>query len=142
MDLGLEGKVIAVSGGGAGIGGAISRACLREGARVMVIGRASANVEEFMAEMKKNSAPCELIQAELGDPRQCKAAIAHILEQHGELYGLVNNAGANDGVGLEHGGVERFEESLRQNLVHYYALVHFALPALKSSQGADRKHQL
>ncbi len=94
------------------------------------------NVQEFMAEMKKDSAPCDLIQTELGDSRQCEAAIAHILEQHGELYGLVNNAGANDGVGLEHGGTERFEESLRQNLVHYYALAHFALPGLKSSRGA------
>jgi L-fucose dehydrogenase len=48
----------------------------------------------------------------------------------------VNNAGANDGVGLEAGSVEKFVLSLQSNLVHNYALAHFALPALKRSQGA------
>jgi len=37
MDLGLKGSVIAVTGGGAGIGQGISRACLAEGARVVIL---------------------------------------------------------------------------------------------------------
>ena len=39
MDLGLKDKLIVVTGGGAGIGAGISRACLAEGARVIVLGR-------------------------------------------------------------------------------------------------------
>jgi len=49
---------------------------------------------------------------------------------------LVNNAGVNDGIGLEHGDPERFVESLRKNVVHYYEMAHFALPGLKKSRGA------
>ena len=48
----------------------------------------------------------------------------------------MNNAGVNDGVGLERGDPERFVESLRKNLVHYYEMAHFALPELKRSRGA------
>jgi L-fucose dehydrogenase len=53
----------------------------------------------------------------------------------GSLYGIVNNAGVNDGVGLEHGDPARYRESLRTNLHHYYDIAHFALPHLKMSHG-------
>ena len=52
MDLGLKGSVIAVTGGGAGIGEAVSRACIDEGATVVVVSRASENVKTFIAKME------------------------------------------------------------------------------------------
>jgi L-fucose dehydrogenase len=48
----------------------------------------------------------------------------------------VNNAGVNDGVGLENGSYEGFIASLHKNLVHYYLLAHHCLPWLKQSKGA------
>jgi L-fucose dehydrogenase len=136
MDLGLRDKVIVVTGGGAGIGGAISRACLDEGARVVVLSRRSENVQEFMDEMAGKRARCDLIEINLEDIERCRQAIAQVEERFGSIFGLVNNAGINDGVGLESGSVEKFVQSLEKNLVHNYALAHFALPALKRSQGA------
>ncbi len=136
MDLGLKGKLIVVTGGGAGIGGGISRACVEEGARVVILSRASQNVKDFMAEMQSAKADCHLVEANLEDAARCKSAIEEIQDRFGDLYGLVNNAGVNDGVGLASGSVERFVESLHKNLVHYYALAHYALPALKRTQGA------
>ena len=134
MDLGLKDKVIIVTGGGAGIGAGISRACLAEGARVVILSRPSQNVIDFMNEMK--SATCELIEINLEDTARCKAAIEQVESKYGSIYGLVNNAGVNDGCGLESGTVERFLESINKNLTHCYALAHYALPALKQSQGA------
>ena len=136
MDLGLKDKLVVVTGGGAGIGEGISRACLEEGARVVVLGRPSANVQAFMAEMKKEGARCDLVEAHLEDLGRCQTAIAEIEERHGDIYGLVNNAGVNDGVGLEKGDVSRFIESLQKNLNHYYALAHYSLASLKRTQGA------
>jgi len=136
MDLGLRDKVIIVTGGGAGIGGAISRACLDEGARVVVLSRRSENVQEFMDEMAGKRARCDLIEINLEDIERCRQAIAQVEERFGSIFGLVNNAGINDGVGLESGSVEKFVQSLEKNLIHNYALAHFALPALKRSQGA------
>lgn len=136
MDLGLNNKLIVVTGGGSGIGAAITRACLAENARVAVLGRRSQNVIEFMAEMKASGARCDLIEAHLDDLRRCKEAIIEIEERFGAIDALVNNAGGNDGVGLETGSVEKFVESLYNNLIHYYALAHHALPSLKRTQGS------
>ena len=59
-----------------------------------------------------------------------------VVKQFGSIEGLVNNAGYNDGVGLENGNYEKFMTSLHNNLVHYYLLAHHALPYLKGSKGA------
>ena len=136
MDLGLKDKLIVVTGGGAGIGAGISRACLDEGARVVVLGRPSENVQAFVAEMQAASTPCHFVEAHLEDLDRCQTAVQEIEEHHGDIYGLVNNAGVNDGAGLENGSVQRFVESLQKNLIHYYALAHYALPSLKRAQGA------
>ncbi len=136
MDLGLKEKVIIVTGGGAGIGAGITRACLGEGARVAVLSRRSENVLAFMGEMESAGAECTLIEAHLEDADRCREAIEEIETRYGRIDGLVNNAGVNDGVGLESGSVERFVESLQKNLIHYYALAHHALPALIRSKGS------
>lgn len=136
MDLGLKDKLIVVTGGGAGIGAGISRACLDEGARVIVLGRPSENVQAFMTEMHAAKRPCHFVEAHLEDLDRCRTAILEIERRNGDIYGLVNNAGVNDGAGLEKGSVDRFVESLRKNLIHYYALAHYALPSLKRTQGA------
>ena len=136
MDLGLKDRVIIVTGGGAGIGEAVSRACLNEGAKVVVVSRASENVKHFLAAMAEERRPCDFIEAHLADSEQCRSAIEYVRQKHGRIDGLVNNAGSNDGVGLENGSPERFMESLRQNLLHYYAMAHFALPMLKETKGA------
>ena len=78
----------------------------------------------------------QFVEAHLEDTARCATAIAEILARHGDIYGLVNNAGINDGAGLEKGSVEAFVQSLQKNLIHYYALAHYALPALKRTQGA------
>jgi L-fucose dehydrogenase len=136
MDLGLNGKLIVVTGGGAGIGAGITRACIAEGARVVILSRRSENVQTFMYEMEDTGASCVLIEADLEDVARCKTAMDEVHERFGDVYGLVNNAGVNDGVGLEKGSVEGFVESLNKNLIHYYALAHYAVEGMKRTQGA------
>jgi len=135
VDLGLKDRVIVVTGGGAGIGEAITLACIDEGATVVVVSRASDNVKNFLKNMQQEPR-CDFFEAQLAEPEECRRAIDYIQQKHGRIDGLVNNAGANDGVGLESGDPERFLESLRQNLVHYYAMAHYALPMLKLARGS------
>ena len=49
---------------------------------------------------------------------------------------MVNNAGVNDSISLEHGSYEGFMESIKRNLTHYYLMAQYALPALKKSKGS------
>src|SRR5581483_12369082 len=111
MDLGLKDKLIVVTGGGAGIGAAITHACLDEGARVVILARRSPNVDAFFAEAKPDPSRCFLVEAHLEDNDRCKSAIDEILAAHGDICGLVNNAGINDGIGLERGSVDGFVQS-------------------------------
>ena len=136
MDLGLQGKVVVVSGGGSGIGEAISRGALREGAKVAVIGRVTAVVAEFQAWVRQQAAECMVAPAELGDEQQCRDAMGTVLQHFGRIDALVNNAGFNDSIGLEAGSPERFAASLQENLVHCYTLAHLALPSLKAAGGS------
>jgi L-fucose dehydrogenase len=136
VELGLTNSVIVVSGGASGIGAAITRACLDEDARVVILSRVSAGVEEFLEELRSQGLPCEFLDVELEDPEQCRKAIEHVATSYGQLNGLVNNAGVNDGVGLETGDPQKFEASLRRNLLHCYSLAHYSLPLLKQSRGA------
>src|SRR5215467_1595897 len=136
MDLQLQNKIIVVSGGAKGIGEGIVRLLAKEGAKPVIIGRNENDNVKLKTEIEKSGAPVHSITAELTQPAECEKAIQEVMKQFGKIDGLVNNAGVNDGVGLEHGNYEMFMASLHKNLVHYYLLAHYALPALKFSKGA------
>jgi NAD(P)-dependent dehydrogenase (short-subunit alcohol dehydrogenase family) len=65
----------------------------------------------------------------------CSRSIEETIRSSGRLDALVNNAGVNDRVGLEHGSPEQYVASLKRNLFHYYNVAHYALPWLIKSQG-------
>lgn len=136
MDLHLENKVIIVSGGAKGIGAAITQALAAEGALPVIIGRSEADNLELVNQITATGKKAGHVVAELSEPDNCRAAIEAVISQYGRIDGLVNNAGVNDGVGLENGSYEGFIASYKKNAVHYYLLAHHALPELKKSKGA------
>jgi L-fucose dehydrogenase len=136
MDLNLRDKVILVTGGAKGIGAGIARLLAAEGAVVAIIGRSPSDNEEIVAAIRRDGGRAFAFTAELSDPGSCREAVEAVAREHGRIDGLVNNAGVNDGVGLEHGGYAQFMTSLHKNLVHYYLMAHYALPYLKIAKGA------
>lgn len=136
MDLNLKDKVIIVSGGAKGIGEGIVKVLAAEGAIPVIIGRNEKDNLKVVGEVGTSGGKAEQVVAELTKPEDCENAIKSVIEKFGRIDGLVNNAGVNDGVGLEKGDYERFLASVHKNLVHYYLLAHHALPELKKSKGA------
>ncbi len=136
MDLQLKGKIIIVTGGAKGIGEGIVKVLAGEGAIPVIIGRNAADNEKVVAEVEALAGEAFQVPAELSDPEQCDQAIKAVIEKYGRIDGLVNNAGVNDGVGLENGNYDKFVESLHKNVIHYYLMAHHALPELKKSKGA------
>jgi L-fucose dehydrogenase len=85
---------------------------------------------------KENKEAYSIVK-ELGTAQSCAETIEETFKKYGRLDGLVNNAGVNDGVGLEKGSPEGFIASLEKNLNHYFYLAHYALPYLKKNEGAS-----
>ena len=133
MDLHLNQKIIIVSGGAKGIGEGIVKVLADENAVPVIIGR---NEEDNLKCLQSIDNKGFQVVGELTRPDECESAIKQVIAKYNRIDGLVNNAGVNDGVGLENGNYEQFVASLHKNLVHYYLLAHYALPYLKISKGA------
>ncbi len=136
MNLNLSNKVIIVTGGAKGIGEGISKVLASEGAIPVIIGRSEADNLKTVAEIEAAGGQAFQVPAELTQPSECEKAVQQTMDKFGRIDGLVNNAGVNDGVGLENGTYEGFVASLHKNVIHYYLMAKYALPALKESRGA------
>lgn len=136
MDFQLKNKVIIVTGGAKGIGEGIVRALSNEGAIPVIVGRNEEDNKKLADEILAEGKQVFQVAAELSNPDECKKAVDAVVAKFNRIDGVVNNAGANDGVGLENGSYERFIKSLHNNLVHYYLIVHHSLPELIKSKGS------
>ncbi|CCW19242.1 short chain dehydrogenase [Sphingobium indicum BiD32] len=114
-----------VTGGSVGIGAAIVAGLAEEGALPVIVSRSAP--PEPLGE-------AAFIPAELADDDACAQAVAQVVAQFGRIDGLVNNAGANDNIGLERSPAE-FRASLDANLVHYFTMAHHSLPYLRDARG-------
>jgi L-fucose dehydrogenase len=133
MNLQLNDKVIIVTGGAKGIGAGIVKVLASENAIPVIVGRKE---EDNLKMLESIGNKGFQVVAELTKPKECERAVKKIAEKYNRIDGLVNNAGLNDGVGLENGTYEQFVASLHKNLIHYYLMAHHALPYLKQSKGA------
>ena len=130
MDLHLKDKVVIVTGGGSGIGAAVSEVLAEEGAIPVILTRRAPDTA-WLAGVNH----ADVVLADLADDDQCRRAASEIRKRHGRIDGLVNNAGANDSIGLE-AGPDAFRQSLDRNLIHYYTLVHLLADDLRASMGS------
>lgn len=89
----LKDKVILVTGSTTGIGAAIARRCVKEGARVVVHGRRAERTQAIVDELGAENA--KYVLADLGEPHGSKGLIAAATEAFGQLDSIVNNAGAS-----------------------------------------------
>ncbi|MFV0491075.1 MAG: SDR family oxidoreductase [Pseudorhodobacter sp.] len=134
MELGLKDRIVVVTGGGSGIGAAVSLALAEEGAIPVIYARRAPETG-FLEKLAALCPRAGWVLADLTQDEACRAAVTETHKRWGRVYGLVNNAGANDGVGLD-AGPEAFRASLNQNLIHYYTLVHLLQDDLKAEKGA------
>lgn len=136
MDLGLKNKIIVVTGGAKGIGEGIVKVLANEGAIPVIVGRSEEDNLATVEAVRKAGGNAYQVVAELSIPAECEKAVKQIIQLTGKIDGLVNNAGVNDGIGLENGNYEDFVSSLHKNVVHYYLMAQYILPELKKSKGA------
>jgi L-fucose dehydrogenase len=136
MDLQLAGKTVVVTGGAQGIGEAVVRTLAAEGAIPVIVDRDEGAGRLLCEALAAEGRRCEVVVCDLVEPGACRTAAEQVTRVAGAPYGLVNNAGLNDGVALEDGSAEAFVLSLRRNVVHYFEMAQHVLPALKEQKGA------
>jgi L-fucose dehydrogenase len=136
MNLQLDDKVILITGGAKGIGAAIARGVCEEGAIAVLVDKDTAAGEALAGELVERRHRCSLISTDLTAAENCSRAVDQTVRDYKRLDALVNNAGVNDRVGLEHGSPPEYLDSLQRNLLHYFNMAHFAVPHLKQSRGS------
>lgn len=135
MDLKIKDKVFIISGGSKGIGESITRAIVAERGIPVIATHSKEATIRMSKELNNNAKKHHYVIGDLQDIENCKKVIDETVEKFGRIDGIVNNAGVNDGAGLESGPIA-FRASIKKNLFHYYDLVHYALPWLKKSRGS------
>jgi NAD(P)-dependent dehydrogenase (short-subunit alcohol dehydrogenase family) len=136
MELGLKDKVVIVSGGARGIGAAIGKGLSEEGAIPVIIDLRKEAGEQLVEEIGAQTGKALFISADLRSLSDIRSAVKTVTDELHRIDGLVNNAGVNDGIGLESGDPDGFRTSLSKNLLHYYDLAHCCLPEMKKNGGA------
>ncbi|WP_126973816.1 L-fucose dehydrogenase [Gynurincola endophyticus] len=136
MDLQLKNKNFIVTGGAKGIGAAIAFELAKEGALPIIIGRNQHDNENIQTAIHAAGGQCATFEAELNERTDYAALHQRITTQFKEIHGIVNNAGANDGVGLKNGNIDLFVKSIHKNVTHYFGTVQCFLNELIQTKGA------
>jgi meso-butanediol dehydrogenase/(S,S)-butanediol dehydrogenase/diacetyl reductase len=127
----LEGKVALVTGGGSGIGAAVSRRFAAEGARVVVVGRRREPLERAAAGTGAMAVVGDATRAE-----DVRTAIQASLERFGGLDVLVANAGGLGTSGALETDDAQWAASIESNVTSSFVLAREGLPALIERRGA------
>src|SRR5262249_59957826 len=99
MDLQLKDKVVLITGGAKGIGGAITRGCAQEGAIPVFVDKDAEAGEQLKAELRDRGSKCSFICADVLPAESCAAIVEQTLSDFGRLHVLINNVRVNDNVG-------------------------------------------
>ena len=142
LDLGLEGKVAIVAGGGAagdGIGNGRAAAILlaEAGVRVLVVDREEALAARTAAMAAERGGEARAMAADLMDPAQCKAAVDAATSAWGRLDILDNNIGIGSRLSVVDETEEHWDRVMGVNLKPMFLMSKHAIPAMAASGGGS-----
>lgn len=133
----LDGEIAIVTGGGTGIGKAIARRFVEEGASVVLASRNAATLEASATELGAEGGTVVPVATDVTDEAQVEALFAETALRFGRLDLLVNNAGAVEFAPLDEMGLGQWERLLSVNLTGLFLCTRAALKTMKR-QGSGR----
>jgi NAD(P)-dependent dehydrogenase (short-subunit alcohol dehydrogenase family) len=134
----LHGKIAMVTGGGRGIGRAISLALAKEGATVVLTYREQRAAADEVVRQIEQSAGCAVaIKMDVRSRESIRAAIAQVESSFGGLDILVNNAGANRPTDFDEIVEADWDEIMAVNLKGPFLCAQEVLPALRRRGGGS-----
>jgi 3-oxoacyl-[acyl-carrier protein] reductase len=136
MDLGMQGRVVLITGGSAGIGRATAELLAREGARIAVAARGQAGLDETVTVLEGLGAEAFAFAGDLAAPGVPEAAVAATVGRFGQLDALVANVGFAVARKLDDVTDADWEEGFQLNLMSHIRATRAALPHLRASDQA------
>ncbi len=133
----VAGKVVLVTGGSSGIGLAAARRIAEAGAHTIVCARDPERLAAARALVEADGHALETFAVDLADPADCDRFIAWLLERHGGVDVLVNNAGRSIRRGIEN-SYARFHDFERCMQLNYYGALRLTLGLLPAM--VDKGH--
>lgn len=130
----LDDKVVLVNGRSQGIGAAIVRAAVREGAVVAVTGRRREPGEALVTELAAAGGKAMFVRADLADAEQARASVAEVIDAYGRIDRLANSAGLTSRGTLLDTTPERFDAHIAVNLKGPF----FAMQTAVADMGARK----
>ena len=131
----LEGRISLVTGASRGIGRVIARTLAAEGAHVVLAARDAAKLDEALAEVRA-CGKSEAVALDVSDRASVERVVAGVIEAHGRLDHLVNNAGITRDNLLLRMKDEEWQQVMATNLTGVFLCTQAALkPMLKQRAG-------
>ena len=113
----LNGKVALITGGGTGIGRAISNYFAKEGADVAInYSKSEAEAVKTSAELKGLGVSSSVVRADVSSDKQVRAMVDQIQKEFGRIDILVNNAGFTRFI--QHSDLEAMNEEIWDRIMH------------------------
>lgn len=112
----FSGEVHVVTGGGSGIGRCVAHELASLGATVVITGRKADKLQKVAAEIAEDGGKAETASFDIRDEDAVRAAISEIVQRHGRIHGLVNNAGGQFPAPMETISKKGFEAVVANNL--------------------------
>jgi citronellol/citronellal dehydrogenase len=112
----FAGQVAVVTGGGSGIGRCTAHELAALGARVAIVGRTVEKLDAVKAEIEAAGGVCSTHAADIRDETAVQATVAAVLEAHGRIDALVNNAGGQYPAPLATISAKGWDAVVRNNL--------------------------
>jgi NAD(P)-dependent dehydrogenase (short-subunit alcohol dehydrogenase family) len=131
----LDGKVVAVSGAGRGIGRGEALECVRQGASVVLNEYDPAVGADLVAEIEAAGGAAVLVEGDVSDVEVADRLVATAVETYGRLDGLVNNAGVLRDRTVLNMTPEEWDTVIRVHLRGHYAPTHAAIGHWKATGG-------
>jgi len=133
----LDGRVALVTGASAGIGKAAAILLAKEGARVGVLARREAALEETIKEIESGGGEAVALVADVSQAEQMKQAVDLLAHRWGRINIVFANAGINGlWAPVEEIEPEEWDETLDINLKGTFLTVKYAVPHMKERGGS------
>ena len=135
----VGGKVVLITGASTGIGRAAAVKLAAAGAQVLVVARSEDLLDELVAEIASAGGTAYAYRCDMTDLEQIDALVTKVLDQHGHVDVLVNNAGMSIRRKVRH-SVDRFHDFERPMQLNYFAAVRLTMGLLPTMVERESGH--